>query len=98
MIQPDRRVQITTASDGYLQVTAGGQIIFPVSGDGRVSSGSVTTIETPNGATELSISFSAQPGGATAPASRLQAASGTVEDPNPSANSRLSVTVPVPPQ
>jgi hypothetical protein len=98
MIQPDRRVQITAASDGYLQVTAGAQVVFPVSGDGRVSSGSVTNLEVPNGAAELSISFSVQPGGATAPASRLQATSGTVEDPNPSANSRLSVTVPVPPQ
>jgi hypothetical protein len=97
VIQPDRRVQVTAASDGYLQVTAGAQIVFPVSGDGRVLSGSVTNLEAPNGATELSISFSAQPGGAAAPASRLEGLSGTVEDPNPSANSRLSVIVPVTP-
>jgi hypothetical protein len=97
VIQPDRRVQITAASDGYLQVTAGAQVVFPVSGDGRVSSGSVTNLEAPNGAAEFSISFSAQPIGATAPASRLQATSGTVEDPNPSPNSRLSVTVPITP-
>jgi hypothetical protein len=95
VIQPDRRVQITAVGDGYLQVTAGAQIVFPASGDGRVLSGSVTNLEAPNGATELSISFSAQPGVAAAPVSRLQATSGTVEDPNPSLNSRLSVTVPV---
>jgi hypothetical protein len=95
-IDANRRLRVTAASDGYLRVAAafpeGERVIFPMSGDGRVTGGSVTELEIPDSATELTIGLSAQ-AGAQAAASRRDAASGTVEDPNPSPESQLSVTV-----
>ena len=104
-LDPGGPLQIKTAGDGYLSVIAraagSGHVVFPSDGDGHVSNGSVTSIDIPQDATEMSIFFSARSGNAVAEdsvakkdeAAIRDATSGTVEDAAPSPNSRLSVTV-----
>jgi outer membrane biosynthesis protein TonB len=104
--EPGGPLQIRTTGEGYLSVIAraagSGHVVFPSDGDGRVANGSVTSIDIPQDATEMSIFFSAQSGNAVADDSAAKtkdeatirdSSSGTIEDPAPSPNSRLAVTV-----
>ena len=104
-IEPDGRLSIKPAADGYLLVIArtpnAVRPLLPDGNDGRVTGGSVMWLNIPKETTELSITFSRSTivgiGGAAnrldRPATVRDALSGTVEDPNPSPNSRLFVTV-----
>jgi hypothetical protein len=97
-------------SDGYLsvKVTGAGYLVvgvaspknfqlIPITGNGRVSSGSTTRLKIPEGAEELVITFAARP---TDLVDRVNAVSGnkdgtagSLEDPNPSPDSKLIATV-----
>jgi hypothetical protein len=109
-IEPDGRLSIKPAADGYLLVIArtpnAARPLLPDGNDGRVTGGSVMWLNIPKETTELSITFSRSNivgiGGAAnrldRPATVRDALSGTVEDPNPSPNSRLFVTVRIKPR
>jgi hypothetical protein len=95
-------LMVKSAAAGYLRVIAssgtGAQVIFPATGDGRVPNGSISRLPIPAGTQELLIAFSAQPPSEALPglSSTSLNPSGTVEDPNPSADSKLVLTLRLP--
>ncbi len=93
-------LSITPSAEGYLRVTADSRVLFPTSGVGRVTEGSVMRAELPPGPTEVVIRFARRlepvPGNAM-PFAR-EDASGTVEDPNPSPDSALILTLRIGPR
>jgi hypothetical protein len=92
-------LMIKSATVGYLRVAAnspaGTQVIFPSTGTGRVDIDSVNRVPIPAGTQELVITLSGQPASDAAPglSSSSENSSGTVEDPNPSVNSKLVLTL-----
>jgi hypothetical protein len=95
---------ITSATGGYLAVTAAGSnaAIFPVAGDGRVLAGSSTHIPIPSDVRSVVIVFAARPNSEqtqTAPSDGIHSISGpfvgAVQDPNPSPDSRLRIELPI---
>ena len=106
-IEPERYISITVAGDGYLRVETPTPPLM--ADNLHVPDGSTTRLKIPDGAQELTITFAAtapsaenlvsgrRAGAFGRLADRLTAkkdeASGSVEDPNPSVNSRLVVTV-----
>jgi hypothetical protein len=92
-------LMIKSAAAGYLRVAAnspgGTQALFPATGTGRVEVDSVNRVPIPAGTQELVITLSAQPSADSVPglSSISENPSGTVEDPNPSVNSKLVLTL-----
>ncbi len=86
-LEPGRQLRITPATDGYLSVDVAGLRAEPV------MAGISISFRIPNSTDAVSISFSALPNPPSTPASLRDQPSGTVEDPNPSVNSHLEVTI-----
>jgi len=101
------RLTIRPAANGFLRVTAataqGSTPIFPESGDGQVRAGAALDVAIPDTATSLDVVFTARP-----PERSIQTLNdqlepdarpspGTVEDPNPSPDSRIQIRVRVKP-
>jgi len=64
-VRADGHLEIRPVANGYLRVTAassgGDDVIFPANGNGLVRGGSITSVATPDGTTELDILFTARP-------------------------------------
>lgn len=102
-VEANRRLVIRVASSGYLSVTGSKSVgvIFPVDNDGRVAAGSTTRITIPAEVPSVVIVFSAAARAdsttlADAISSAKDSPTGTVEDPNPSPNSKLVVELKIP--
>jgi len=92
-IEPDRHLVIKALAAGYLSV-ASPSPIFPLTGDGHVTAGSVTRIALPADVQNVQVVFSVAIQNAKtvltdAVSSVRDSRTGTVEDPSPSANSKL---------
>lgn len=99
-IESGPQLVIKAAANGYLSVSAteSKSRIFPASGEGAVAAGSTTRIPIPADVQTVTIVFSASPGDAVDEISSTKdAPTGTVEDPNPSPNSRLAIELKVQP-
>jgi hypothetical protein len=95
-IEPGALLAITPAEPGFLSITADSTPIFPSTNNSRVPGGATIRIAFPPAAQTLTISFSAQSSAANQPIAQpieRDAQAGSVDDPNPSANSRLTVIV-----
>jgi hypothetical protein len=97
-VTAERRLRIVPATDGFLSVSAAGQML--VSNRALTAAG-VTELPLPDSATSVTVVFSAQQitdSILSIAKNPLDAASGTVSDPNPSPASRLVVVIPALPK
>jgi hypothetical protein len=98
-LEPGDILMIKSAAPGYLRVTAnssaGAQVIFPAAGTGRVAIDSVNRLPIPASTQELVVTLSAQPAPDAVPGltTSSENRAGTIEDPNPSADSKLVLTL-----
>jgi hypothetical protein len=99
-VESDRYLSVKVTGDGYLAVGVASPKNFqliPIAGNGRVSSGSTTRLKIPEGAEELVITFAARPTDlvdrVNAVSGNKDGTSGSLEDPNPSPDSKLIATV-----
>jgi len=106
-VEADRNLVIKVAASGYLSVAATPskslRLIFPTGGDGNVGAGSITRIAIPPDVQSVAIVFSTKASSANDATAHLDSISavkdspsGTVEDPNPSPNSRLALELKIP--
>lgn len=93
-------LSVKVTGDGYLAVGVASPKNFqliPITGNGRVTSGSTTRLKIPEGAEEVVITFSARPTDlvdrVNAVSGNKDGTSGSLEDPNPSPDSKLIATV-----
>ena len=84
-------LRITPAAPGFLLVTAAGQTLFP---QNAVLAGSNVIVPLPAGTGDVTIVFAASAAAPATQAVRRDGATGTVAEPNPSANTRLAIIVP----
>jgi hypothetical protein len=100
-IEPDRLLVIKALAAGYLSVSSP-SLIFPQTGDGHVIVGSITRIAIPVDVQNVVVVFSASVQNAKtvltdAVSSVRDSRTGTVEDPSPSANSKLAIQLKIQP-
>lgn len=103
-LEPGGYLSIKVAGDGYLLVSATSSSaihVIPLAENGHVLSGSTTRLKLPENTQEITITFAARPaddrtGLGSAIAGLVlskDSPSGAIEDPHPSTNSKIVVTV-----
>jgi hypothetical protein len=97
-VTAEGRLRVVPSANGFLSVSAADQVLIS---NRALLAASATEVPLPVGATSATIVFSAQQIADSISSilkSPLDAPSGTITDPNPSATSRLEVVIPIPPR